>query len=174
MSYYGYYDSDSDSSSDYYEDYNPDALDLDRVQAMGATFGYNQTELKRGEGVVAFRRASPSGDGHELVRVWWRTGLVRTYLKHPTQGKTQVSSRSRCRSLFFSSLLGIGLTSLSCFSFRKRPTQLFRRDVDNFGLLGDLFNNPRRHTGRGYHSNSSNGHYERTEARPLQCPACGR
>ena len=94
MGYYGYDYSDSDSSSDYYEDYNPDALDLDRVQSMGAKFGYNQVQLCRREGVVAFRRASPSGDGHELVRVWWRTGTVGTYLKHPTQGKTQVSSRS--------------------------------------------------------------------------------
>ena len=71
-----------------------DELDLDRVQAMGARFGYNKCQLCRREGVVAFRREADDGDGHELVRVWWRTGTVGTYLKHPYQGKTQLFRRN--------------------------------------------------------------------------------
>ena len=74
----GGYWSDSDSDSD---SYTFDALDLDRVQVLGARFGYQQCQLDYGEGVVAFSRSGGGSDGNELVRVWWRTGTVGTYLK---------------------------------------------------------------------------------------------
>ena len=74
----GGYWSDSDSDSD---SYTFDALDLDRVQVLGARFGYQQCQLDYGEGVVAFSRPGGGSDGNELVRVWWRTGTVGTYLK---------------------------------------------------------------------------------------------
>ena len=128
-----------------------DVLYLHRVQAMGAKFVYNQCQLCRREGVVAFRREADDGDGHELVRVWWRTGTVGTYLKHPVQGKTQLFRRDinnfAVSSLLSLSLslplsLGIGLTSLSL-----SPSL----SLSLGQLLGDIFNNPRRHTGRGYH-----------------------
>ena len=58
-----------------------DEKTLGRVQALGVKFGYNQCQLEDDEGVVAFRREADDEDGHELVRVWWRTGTVGTYLK---------------------------------------------------------------------------------------------
>lgn len=61
---------------------------------------------------------------------------------------------------------------------RQGATQLFRREINNDGLMGDIFNNPRRHTGRGYHHTQERGKgsgtFEPTQARPAQCPGCGR
>ncbi|XRB20881.1 C2H2-type domain-containing protein [Pseudoscourfieldia marina] len=84
----------SSSSSDDDYDYGYDVLDLSRVQTLAANHNYSQTQLEYGEGVVAFRRMSGFDENAELVRVWWRTGTVGTYLKHPRHGKTQLFRRN--------------------------------------------------------------------------------
>jgi hypothetical protein len=48
-------------------------------------------------------------------------------------------------------------------------TQLFRRDVDIHGAR-EIFNNPRVHTGSGYHRTSQ----QQTAERTISCPLCNR
>ena len=106
-----------DYSSD---DDDDDAFSVDDVQRVARDYGYDQRQHERREGVLDFhRRGSESGSSEsaEIVRVWYRTGTVGTYLDHPTQQRTQ----------------------------------LFRRDVTEISQLCDIFDNPRVHTGHGYH-----------------------
>lgn len=66
------------------------SFDLDDVRDTAAEYGYNQCQFDSYEGVVAFRREStdPEDSRGELVRVWYDTRTVGTYLKHP---KTKVA-----------------------------------------------------------------------------------
>jgi len=115
----------SSSSSDDY-----DAFSVDDVQCVARDYGYTQCQHEPREGVLDFRRADVDGDS-EIVRVWYRTGTVGTYIKHP----------------------------------RQQRTQLFRRDNTQLSQLRAIFDDPRVHTGRGYHKRGD---------RNTPCPSCGR
>lgn len=128
----GYYSSDEYYSSDD----NDDAFNVGDVQCIAREYGYTQCQHERREGVLDFRRADADGDS-EIVRVWYRTGTVGTYIKHPTQQRTQ----------------------------------LFRRDNTQISQLRAIFNNPRVHTGRGYHRR---GDRKTHGDRNTPCPSCGR
>ena len=61
------------------------SFDLDDLRETAARYGYNQCQFEPHEGVVGFRRQStdPEDSRGELVRVWFNTRTVGTYLKHP-------------------------------------------------------------------------------------------
>jgi len=74
----GYYSDDSDSDGD--------MLSTCEIEAIARRHGYRKVQHDHREGVIAFSR--PDENGYkQLVRVWYRTGTVGTYLKHPTRGK---------------------------------------------------------------------------------------
>jgi hypothetical protein len=60
----------------------------DRIRNIARAEGYSQCQVDDHEGVIAFRRVHD--DHPELVRVWFRTRTVGTYIGHPRQGKTQL------------------------------------------------------------------------------------
>lgn len=67
-------------------------FDTDYIEKLGRYHQYQECEYDSGQGVMSYTR--PSYDGNrELIRVWWRTQTVGTYLKHPRQGKTQLFRR---------------------------------------------------------------------------------
>ena len=70
-------------------------LDLDALTALGERHGYQQVQFDEEEGVVALSRALEGSSDRELVRVWYRSGTVGSYSKHPTQGKTALSKGHR-------------------------------------------------------------------------------
>ena len=66
-------------------------LDENLIERYAKAEGY--TKCQHDEVVMAFTRPCEGGD-RELVRVWYTTGTVGTYLKHPpTQRKTQLFRR---------------------------------------------------------------------------------
>ena len=65
------------------------SLDVWRVVSDANAEGY--IKCQHDNNVLGFQR--PSGEERELVRVWYRTGTVGTYLKHPRQGRTQMFRR---------------------------------------------------------------------------------
>ena len=84
----GYYSSSDSSSYDY-----DDAFSIDDVRQIALGRGYRQCQHEPREGVLDFRRADANGDS-EIVRVWYRTGTVGTYIKHPrAQQRTQLFRR---------------------------------------------------------------------------------
>ena len=110
----GYYSS-SDSSS--YDDDDDDAFSIDDVRQIALGRGYRQCQHEPREGVLDFRRADPDGDS-EIVRVWYRTGTVGTYIKHPTQQRTQLFRRDNTQRSQLGELLLLSCGQLvltSCF-----------------------------------------------------------
>jgi len=62
-------------------------MSIDNIRRLASKNGYRMCQHDCREGVIAFEK--PDDDGYRLlVRVWYRTGTVGTYLKHPRQGKT--------------------------------------------------------------------------------------
>lgn len=115
------------------------ALDVDELAEQASWFGYQECQYDRNEGVIAFERFI--GNDRELVRVWWRTHTVGTYLNHPSQGKSQ----------------------------------LFRRSVNGYAEMDAIFQNPRTHTGYGYHQVQEKRQEESYENAQVFCLAgCGR
>lgn len=55
---------------------------------------------------------------------------------------------------------------------RQGKTQLFRRDV-SWSMLRRLLNNPREHTGTGYHERSELEH-RKPQRQRVACPGCGK
>jgi len=136
----GYY-----SSSDDYDD----AFSIDEVRQIALGRGYRQCQHEPREGVLDFRRADSDGDS-EIVRVWYRTGTVGTYIKHPTQQRTQLFRRDNTQR-----------SQLGEFIF----TFVWAISTDVVFCADAIFDNPRVHTGRGYH---------RRGERNTPCPSCGR
>jgi len=119
-----------------------DKFDMYEVQQLARDYGYSQCQLEPREGVLGFNRRA--NDGNELVRVWWRTGTVGTYLTHPRQGKVP----------------------------------LFRRAEVTEEYLERIFQNPRVHTGGGYHTREQyrppSPPRPAKRARTVPCLACGK
>ena len=98
MGYYSSSDSDDYATTAhvgllYTDSSNNDAFSVYDVQCVARDYGYTQCQHGRGEGVLDFRRADANGDS-EIVRVWYRTGTVGTYIKHPrAQQRTQLFRR---------------------------------------------------------------------------------
>lgn len=59
---------------------------------------------------------------------------------------------------------------------RQRKTQLFRRSIDSYAKLVELLDNPRAHTGGGYHRTQDAPAHESTAPRQrnVACPGCGK
>ena len=65
-------------------------MSIERIKRLLASrYGYRMCQHDAREGVIAFEKLDEDGN-KVLVRVWYRTGTVGTYLKHPRQGKTQM------------------------------------------------------------------------------------
>ena len=88
------YDSDSSGGGRQVDD---DMSKIENIRRFASKNGYRMCQHDRREGVVAFEKPDDQEDGNNnnrlLVRVWYRTGTVGTYLKHPRQGKTQMFRR---------------------------------------------------------------------------------
>ena len=81
------YDDDSDSCP---ISVNRMEMSNERIKRLLASrYGYRMCQHDRREGVIAFEKLDEDGN-KVLVRVWYRTGTVGTYFKHPRQGKTQM------------------------------------------------------------------------------------
>jgi hypothetical protein len=81
----GYYSDDSDGEGD--------MLSTCEIESIARRLGYLKVQHGYREGVLAFSR--PDENGYkQLVRVWYRTGTVGTYLKHPTRGKDALFRRN--------------------------------------------------------------------------------
>ena len=93
----GYY---SPSDSSYYDDVDDDAFSVDDVQSDRPSDYADTRQCQHGprEGVLDFRRADADGDS-EIVRVWYRTGTVGTYIKHPRRNSARSSSAATTPSL---------------------------------------------------------------------------
>ena len=132
------YDYDSDSSGG-----QSDEISIERIKRLASRYGYRMCQHDRREGVIAFSKLDEDGN-KVLVRVWYRTGTVGTYLKHPKQGKTQM--------------------------FRKD----IGKDWSLQSLLGNFFANPRMHTNLGYQTKPNSTNSTPASERTVPCPACGR
>ena len=153
----GYYSS-SDSSS-YDDDDDDNAFSIDDVRQIALGRGYRQCQHEPREGVLDFRRADSDGDS-EIVRVWYRTGTVGTYIKHPTQQRTQLFRRDNTQR-----------SQLGEFIF----TFVWAISTDVVFCADAIFDNPRVHTGRGYHTRGDrHSPYHRRGDRNTPCPSCGR
>ena len=83
--------------SDYDDDSDLCPISVDRLEMsierikrlLASRYGYRMCQHDAREGVIAFEKLDEDGN-KVLVRVWYRTGTVGTYLKHPRQGKTLV------------------------------------------------------------------------------------
>jgi hypothetical protein len=86
--YYNNYDSDSSGGGR-----RDDEMSIETIRRFASKTGYRMCQHDRREGVVAFEKPDDEDGNRLLVRVWYRTGTVGTYLKHPRQGKTQMFRR---------------------------------------------------------------------------------
>ena len=125
----GYY-----SSSDDYDD----AFSIDEVRQIALGRGYRQCQHEPREGVLDFRRADSDGDS-EIVRVWYRTGTVGTYIKHPTQQRTQLfrrdnTQRSQLGEFIFTFVQAWAIGLTSCFG--QTPSSTTRACTPAAGTTG--------------------------------------
>ena len=77
------YDYDSDSSGGF-----TDEMSIEGIKRLASKNGYRMCQHDAREGVIAFSKLDEDGN-KLLVRVWYRTGTVGTYLKHPNNMRRQ-------------------------------------------------------------------------------------